>query len=183
MQQNGYSVAFSVEVHQCSLGYLRRLRVRHGHVFHRGAYGLVPKTLANQGEVYVASYEVGGQGVLQGVRVALLGGQAGSFGGGLEDAEELRAVEPSTLLRSEEEVRAVRLPSFQPSPQSRHFIKEWLALVPEKGLDGVERAFQAADRHRTSLEVHVSQLEAAYLRGPHPVTVAQQDHGPIPGGS
>ena len=131
MQQNGYSVAFSVEVHQCSLGYLRRLRVRHGHVFHRGAYGLVPKALANQGEVDVASYKVGRQRVLQGVRVALLGRQAGSFGGRLEDAEELRAVEPSTLLRSEEEVRAVRLPSFQPSPQSRHFIKERLRVWSE----------------------------------------------------
>ena len=67
MQQNGYSVAFSVEVHQGRLGYLRRLRVRHGHVLHGGPDSLVPKALADQGEVYVTSYEVGGQGVFWGV--------------------------------------------------------------------------------------------------------------------
>lgn len=52
--------------------------------------------------------------MFQDVRMPFLYRQASSFGHGLEDAKELRAVESPALLRCEQGVRAISSTRFQP---------------------------------------------------------------------
>ena len=59
---------------------MRSLPVRHRHVLHGRADGLVAEALLNQREVNVARDQVSSQGMLERVRVALLGRQSGTLG-------------------------------------------------------------------------------------------------------
>ena len=78
--------------------------------------------------------------MLESVRVAFLGRKAGGFRTVPKDAEELRAVKPSALLRREEVTRSIGVSIPEPSPERRLFIQQRLALVPVNRLDRVERA-------------------------------------------
>ena len=60
MQQNVYSDAFLVELHQSRLRRRGRLRVCNAHVLHRASDRLVAQTLLNQGEVDVFLHQVRG---------------------------------------------------------------------------------------------------------------------------
>ena len=80
---------------------LGSLRVGHGHVFHGAPDGLVAEALLHPGWVHVASHQVGRQRMLEGVRMPFLRRKAGGFRTVPKDAEELRAVKPSALMRRE----------------------------------------------------------------------------------
>ena len=101
--------------------------------------------------------------------------KAGGFRTVPKDAEELRAVKPSTLLRREQIVRSVGVSIPEPSSERRLFIQLRLPLVPVNRLDRVERAFQPPNREAASLHVQVPQLQIADLRGAtHWVSVLAQ---------
>lgn len=62
----------------------------------------MPEGLFDQRQIHVPGHQVRLQAMLQAMRITLLGWQACSLGNRLEDAEELRAIDPTTLLRCEE---------------------------------------------------------------------------------
>ena len=82
--------------------------------------------------------------MLESVRVAFLGRKAGGFRTVPKDAEQLRAVKPSALLRREQIIRFIGVSIPAPSPERRLFIQQRLAFVPIDRLSGVERALQLA---------------------------------------
>jgi len=78
--------------------------------------------------------------MLESVRMPFLRRKAGGFRAVPKDAEELRAVKPSALMRSEEVSRSIRISIPEPDPERPLFIQQWLAFVPIDRLGGVERA-------------------------------------------
>ena len=66
--------------------------------------------------------------MLEGVRMPFLRRKAAGFRTVPKDAEELRAVKPSALLRREEVIRSIRILIPERGPERRLFIQQQLAL-------------------------------------------------------
>jgi len=57
-------------------------------------------------------------------------------------ADELRAVELPSLLRSEQVIRAVVLAFTEPSAESTYFVEQWLPAMWVERLDSPQRALE-----------------------------------------
>jgi len=57
-------------------------------------------------------------------------------------ADELRAVELPSLLRSEQVIRAVVLAFTEPSAESTYFVEQWLPAMWVERLDSLQRAMK-----------------------------------------
>jgi hypothetical protein len=101
--------------------------------------------------------------------------EARSFRNRLEHPEELRAVNPSALLRSENEIAGVAA-NCKPCPQNPFLGQERLARMLRKRLDRPQAALQSPDRDFAIFKIHVCQTQTAHFAGPHPVTVGEQNH-------
>ena len=101
--------------------------------------------------------------MLQAVRMPFVRWQACSLGVGLEDPEELSAIEAAAFLAGEEIVRTIALAIAKPSAKGNKLVKQRLAFVPIQRLNGAERSLQAVDGNRLAFQVDIGSSDVADL--------------------
>ncbi len=114
------------------------LTIAHPDVLHCAADRLVAETLPHEGEVHVAGNQVGGQGVLEDVRMPLLWRKSGSLSAGSKDAEKLGAIEPAAFLADKQIIAAVLLALAEPCPDRVDFVQQRLPSMLVERLDLAE---------------------------------------------
>ncbi len=94
--------------------------------------------LPDEREIHVSSYQMARERMLQTVRVPFLWRQTGDLGRGSEYTEELGSIQPTALLRGEDEVAAVMTALFQPNTKGYQLVQQGLSPVRVERLHGLE---------------------------------------------
>jgi hypothetical protein len=116
-------------------------------------------TLLHKREVGITLHKMRAQRMLQAVGMSLLGWQACLSRDCLEDAEELSAVKPSAVLRSEHKTAAVVCSLSEPSLDCKDLIQQRLPAMPVERLYRLQTSLEPSQRNRFVLYVQVAHLQ------------------------